>query len=734
MIRVALALAVGWSYAAASLFAAQESEARRHVERGLAAASAGDTAAALYELAAATRADPKLADAHYHIGRLYVARASAVESDFDDRLAAERALHRALSLDPSNPLYLLELGRLKLKQQIRVDALRLLSRALDQAKRRDDPRLLAEVHHQIGSIYEAWYESLAHKRLTPTLKGPPAAESWGQPSQNVVEYVNDYLDEAQKVEDSGWVERDLMVEHYRAALRFDPGNLQVAIRLLGLFYDESRFTEYLALIEPLVQVVPESAAAHLFLGLGYHALGREDEAGAAFRRALELLPTDDRRAIESLAPVLRRTVAELYEGLSDEARTGFETRFWSIADPLYLTEVNERWLEHVSRAAYADLRFSAPELGLRGWETDRGVIYIRYGRPQRIGVFAPEWNMGNPLAAVTRTIVWSYGRKSPTFLFRQQPGYRHATFAGDFEFWADEYRHAQPASYRIPSLPVLYTIPVQVARFRGERPDEALVEVHAGLPLDSLDAGMQLDTRELELGFFLLDTRGAQVERRVREIILPQESAGEIRGLRSWRLILPADSLYHLGVEVRDPLSWRSATARDTLTARRYAPGRVQISDILLADFLHPRVAEPTTRDELDLRANPRLGYDVGLPVHIYYEIYDLQPDSVGFGTYDVTLGVRVTSLERGGGFLQLLGVLADAWGFSIVGDDRVEVTFRREVNLGGRDRTIGWYSLDLQDAPPGEYEIRVEVADRNSGATATRVRAFRVTRPEPET
>lgn len=733
MIRRASVLALVLWWAATPQGRAQEA-ARTHVERGLAAASTGDTAAALYELREAVRRDPKLADAHYHLARLHLARAGAVEGDFEDRIAAQRSIQKALSLEPSNPLYLLELGKLKLKQQIRVDALRLFNRALSEARAGGDLAILAEVHYHIGTIYEMWYESLAHKRLKPILRGPPAAEAWQHPETGVSEYVNNYLDEAPEVENSGWLERDIMIEHYRAALRHDPGHVETATRLLGHLYDEGRLTEYLALAEPMVRRAPERAEPHLFLGLGYHAMGREVEATEAFRRGLDLLPEADRQAIESLAPVLRRKDARTYEALDAESRLEFESRFWAITDPLYLTEANEHWIEHIARAAYADLRFGAPEMGLRGWETDRGVIYIRYGRPERIGHFSPELHSsGDPYRIGQRTIVWSYGRDAPTFVFQQRPGYRHAVFAGDYEQWAAEYRHLQPAAYRIPSLPVVLEIPVQVARFRGAAENEAVVEVHAAIPVDGLGRGLDLEKRELETGLFLLEPGGRMVERRIREIALEAGDRSEIPGRRSWRLILPPDSFYHLGVEARDPLSWRAATARDTFTARRFAAGALQISDILLADFLHPQVEQPSERAELEIRPNPRRVYEPGHPVYLYYEIYDLQPDSAGYAAFDVALGVKVTRLDRGGGFANLLGLLADAWGFSIVGDDRVEVRFAREVWIGDRDRTIGWYEIDLGEAPPGEYEVRIEVTDRQTRQTARQERAFKVVKPEKE-
>ena len=89
------------------------------------------------------------------------------------------------------------------------------------------------------------------------------------------------------------------------------------------------------------------------------------------------------------------------------------------------------------------------------------------------------------------------------------------------------------------------------------------------------------------------------------------------------------------------------------------------------------------------------------------------------------------TALDRDRGALAILGVLADAWGFSIVGDDRLELRFSRELDMKGRDRATEYHSLDLQDAPPGEYEIALRVYDRQRLQLASRTRAFFVIRDE---
>ncbi len=711
---------------------AQESVARQHVEKGLAYASAGDTVLAFAELERALDADPKLADAHYQIGRLYTHRASAVETDFRDRLKAEEALLKALELSPSDPRVLLELARLRLKQHMMVDAGRLFRRALSEAEALGDPDVLAEIRFNLGYIKELEYQGLRDRHLTPLFRGPPPSRADEVLDPNIGRNLNAYLDNAPEVEGSGRMAKDAMFEHYRATLRYDPGHVGAATRVMGALLDEYRLSEYMALARRLTATYPERPRPHLYLGLGLHAAGREEAAAAAFEQALARLPDAERAAIENLAPVMRSDAAKEYLSLDEKDRAEFAGRYWRLSDPLLLTEANERRLEHLARVAYADLRYSAPAVGLRGWETDQGIIYIRYGPPAEIAAFGAEAYESNPYTRGRRSIIWSYGRQGPVFVFSQMPGYLHARFAGDYEFIAESYRHVQPAAYaNIPSIPELLPLPVQVARFRGNTPDEVAVEIHAALPLEGLSRDLDLEKGEFETGLFLLNKDGEAIIRRVETDTLRYAVSGEQDQLKSWRILMPPGGPIVCAVEARDEVSWRAAAGRDTFTAALFSEDSLSISDILVADVVRPLVEDPRKRSDYNVKANAALEFRSGESIDIYFELYGLQPDAEGFAQYDVSLQLRVKKLRRGEGLGAVLGLLADAWGFSIVGDDRLELQYSRQVRLEGRDRVTEYLSLDPQEVPAGEYEIRLRIWDREAERLAARARTFDVTDPE---
>src|SRR5215469_2963136 len=73
---------------------------------------------------------------------------------------------------------------------------------------------------------------------------------------------------------------------------------------------------------------------------------------------------------------------EAFKKLSnDEERDAFIEAFWQRRDPTPDTPENEFKEEHYQRMAYANEHFAA---GIPGWKTDRGRMYIMYGKPDEI--------------------------------------------------------------------------------------------------------------------------------------------------------------------------------------------------------------------------------------------------------------------------------------------------------------------------------------------------------------
>jgi GWxTD domain-containing protein len=111
----------------------------------------------------------------------------------------------------------------------------------------------------------------------------------------------------------------------------------------------------------------------------------QENASRVFRKWLD----------EDVAYVITNEERAAYKALkTDEEREQFIEQFWLRRDPTPDTVENEFKEEHYARIAYANERFAS---GIPGWKTDRGRIYILYGKPAEIESHAAGGTYERPI-------------------------------------------------------------------------------------------------------------------------------------------------------------------------------------------------------------------------------------------------------------------------------------------------------------------------------------------------
>lgn len=96
------------------------------------------------------------------------------------------------------------------------------------------------------------------------------------------------------------------------------------------------------------------------------------ELKTAYKKWLEndveyIITSEEKKAFKALA--------------TDEERENFIEQFWRRRDPNPDTEENEYREEYYERIAYANEHFAS---GIPGWKTDRGRVYIAWGKPDSV--------------------------------------------------------------------------------------------------------------------------------------------------------------------------------------------------------------------------------------------------------------------------------------------------------------------------------------------------------------
>lgn len=692
-------------------------------------ARAGDTSSALRTLDRATKVAPKHAVAHYQRGVMLSRSSELGMSDLFRRRSATNAIKRALDLDPGNPLYLVELGRLRLKTPfLRLDAQRLFRRALEAAEKRGDLRVLADVRWELGQIHERRFVTMANRRLmtssTRTFDPVFALEDW--------HYTHNFFTQwSAPIDDAGELDYRKAEEHYRAALAADSAHLGAATGLLGLLHDGWRFEEMAAVAAALRAASPNEPRLLMAQALALHRLDRDLEAGRLFDLAIPLLGDAERKDMLSLVALLRKADASEYSALGDSARNEFEALYWSLLDPLRLTPVNEARVEFLSRVTYADLRFSSAEFGIRGWHTDRGDIYMRYGPPPMIGTVAPETGESlNNEAIANVTTIWYYPDTKLRFVFVGPPAMNSSRFAGDFRAYAENARYIAPVSFtNIEARFPVDSIGVQVARFRADQPGAVDVSVFADLPTAAMLRDTDVREASLETGFFLSDMRRRTlVADRDTALVRLTDDRPDAVASRTWRRTLaPGDYLYR--VEARQPISGRNARGLAAMPIAPFTPGTHQLSDILVARHIGLKSGgeKPVSRDDLLILPAGRLTFAPGDTIYLYWESYGLVPDSTGVGRARIDLALRVDQLHRQTGIEVFLGNIGDAIGITAKGDDRVSLSYDRVIGAAAMERAPDYLALGLGSAPPGTYTLEITVTDQVSRISTTQQRVLQV-------
>jgi GWxTD domain-containing protein len=110
---------------------------------------------------------------------------------------------------------------------------------------------------------------------------------------------------------------------------------------------------------------------------------KEDSKEKAKSRQLEDASKALKKWIdEDVAYIITNEERTTWKGLkTDEERESFIESFWLRRDPSPDTIDNEFKDDHYERIAYANEHFAS---GIPGWKTDRGRIYIMYGKPDEI--------------------------------------------------------------------------------------------------------------------------------------------------------------------------------------------------------------------------------------------------------------------------------------------------------------------------------------------------------------
>ncbi|HEX9633502.1 MAG TPA: GWxTD domain-containing protein [Gemmatimonadales bacterium] len=681
---------------------------------------AGDTTGALELYERLSRRRGRDAELHYRIGVLHASRVQPDQSVSADRRSAEEHLRLATRLAPDSAPYwlaLAELLRAQTEVTVRLQVVEMLERAREAARRHRSP-LRGRIEYRLGRVNWERYEQAANRHElvdgTADIDQDRFLNDWS--------YVEELFRRRLRPSFRGMVEWRQTLGNLEATLESEPLHLDAAGLYVVALGEFGQWDSAVAVTARLIETATDSGRAWLLRGLTLARTDRWREADAAFDSALARLTAAAAAPYFAIERVLTPEQSEDWAALGLSGRTTFAGRHWRTTDPLWLTPENEARLEFLARVAYADHRWADDLRGYRGYEADRGAVYVRYGPPDRAATLGPE-GADRPALTIIRNpgrddpdqfrqdaaerldrarnrLLWVYERSRRRYLFGLTPGYARAVFAGDAAGRFDTDRRTVPRTWdNLPLVRRLDSIPITLLRFEDGAGAGELA-VFGTLPL-SLDRSVG-DAAAAEIALFV--ARADSVER------FATDSARQLApGVWRWRIPQPSDTTMSLRVEARAAGGDRAGRGSVVPGEWPVAFGGLRLSDLLVAAG---RVDTTSYTRWFDLDVAPLAGpLPAGEPVTLAWEVYGV-PAGTG-AAYTVEIRLTAEAVERRGLFARIVGGTADALGLSAVGDDVLVLRYERARDPG--PVSLEYLTLDLGDTPPGRYRLTVSVADPTS-------------------
>jgi GWxTD domain-containing protein len=676
---------------------------------------------------------------------------------------ADQSLRTAAQLEPGNARYLLTAGRYRnpVKPGDPPAAMgAFVEKALAITRAGGDPALRGEAALESGRIHWFRYDAEAHRRLYLHLSASDSAglcphglassldsaTHWGKtgpdtimtylPLKAALNLLHSEMEECTSpLKDAGDGEYRDAEALFREALDAAPDDPRVFRHMAMLLAEKNRWRELTVIARERVARHRDESLALLVLGLASHRDGQQEQAGASFDSAVAHLSPPERARLFSFARLLPHKDSLTYVRAPETARANTERGFWAMADALWSRPGDDPRYEFYARITYAELRWTVEELGVRGADSDRGEIYVRYGPPDTIAVVrggdyssekngpmdqsGPGFTRSNPNArdaAAARmpqpsdiVTIWDYNN-GLTMVFWGAPGYGTARIPQNDGGLVQEAIDSRSAAFDNLASGRIDEIPLRTARFRAGGDSVELVFL-TRVPLAAIHGGSAANAPVKEFAWLF----GRDVPNAYRDSMVVEGD-----GTKAWVYRVPK-SMFMYRVEATadgSSVSGRASTwinaNSDTVTG--FALRGFGMSDVLLATIAESRTPTPSRWRDFDF--TPLLGT---LPkrsnLEMVWENYELGQRN-GQAQYQVTITVQRVRSAAGRIAAQIIGMAASAVGITRR-DDRVILQIERATPYA--PRIADHIGMALADTPAGTYRVALEINDRTSGRKTSR-------------
>ena len=526
-------------------------------------------------------------------------------------------------------------------------------------------------------------------------------------------------------------DKEKAVFYYNKVISITPDFPDVYYHLGMLYYEYNELFDMIDLLERAVKIIPKDKNCHLFLGFAYYQDEQYKRAEEQFKESMKYMTPEERHIFNSIESII--TPEERMKLTTDLANYNHNAaELWRSRDPLILTSINERKLEHYSRVAYANLRFSDFDRGVEGWNTDQGKVYIRFGKPETMYRTRPEIGTsgdGNPRNPLNHSKeFWLYPDFEYIFEDRfLQHRYEFAwgnTPENDYRNVFERMISVKPDYYDFIQKDNIIEIATDITKFKGAK-SSTKVNLSYAIPHDSIHFVYQ-DNKwksRLNQGIFLLNGNWKKIYESSKLI---QFDESEQFKLCDESYLLHQEEFenrpgqYQLIFEIHDLESKKHTSIRSEIDIKPFDNDELALSNIQMAFKIEQDSTSSYyyTRDDLKILPNPFYRFSTGEPVFIYYEIYNLKKNESGLTSYNVEYTIspdksNINLIEKIFQRLNLFKVSGEiTTSYQIEGDSETEYQYR-QIGLGSFS--------------PGDYLLTLRITDLNANKTTNEKVQFKL-------
>jgi GWxTD domain-containing protein len=523
-------------------------------------------------------------------------------------------------------------------------------------------------------------------------------------------------------------------KYYKRVLSLDPKNYTASLRL-SLLYEKANLSEKgIQLLTNLIENRKGDKDVYLSLGLLHYKTKRLKTCMEEYKHALELMCENEREdfVFNSVKVLLQPVLEKEVKTLSDYELSQIIEQFWKASDPLYLTDYNERLLEHYSRVAFANLHFSVPKMGIVGWKSDRGETVLRYGEPLNLIRIRPQMD-GN--GVLSKTEVWNYRDMTLGFADMNSSGNYQFTspavekdkikpqFNGDTQFYAEYLRNVRFETFEPKYEGPTFKVDYKISQFKSgvKRNHTDIYINYAMVPIDSLiQNGDYYDPHLAAFFFFnrqneeLLEEKEPINSLSANSIIrnnLDEQFYSNVIGISS-----PVDSGFY-SFEILRGRDKGVSSSRANFGVVKYSNFHLDMSNLLIALRIQKDQPQPyyINRGKINILPYPITSIKTGNPLYIYYELYNLETDEDHMTNFEQSVDIREYDSSTRNGLEKTVGNVLDFFGF----DSEEKIGFTNTYKSKENNPQL-YFKLDLTGAKTGKYLITITVTDKVANTKTT--------------